>query len=88
MHSALNRVQAVFGFFTTVALCIAGLAALSVLLLPADGAHADVEVKSVQVYVLRLRRLVVLVTVADGRQGKRKATLLLKSKRGVCADSV
>lgn len=49
MHSSLNRVQAVFGFFTTVALCVAAVAALSVLLLPADAARADVELKNVQV---------------------------------------
>lgn len=49
MHSALNRAQAVFGFFTTVALCVAAVAALSVLLMPADAARADVELKNVQV---------------------------------------
>ncbi|KAL1970794.1 hypothetical protein VTN77DRAFT_2628 [Rasamsonia byssochlamydoides] len=49
MHSSLNRLQAVFGFFTTVALFIAGLAALSVLLYPADDVASSVELKGVQV---------------------------------------
>lgn len=51
MHSSLNRAQAVFGFFTTVALFVAGFAALSVLLMPAIDAKAEVELKNVQVYV-------------------------------------
>ena len=34
MHSALTRVQAVFNYFTTVAVVIASLASLSVLLHP------------------------------------------------------
>ena len=51
MHSALNRVQAVFGFFTTVALFVAGLAALSVLLYPTDGITSNVKVRDVKVYV-------------------------------------
>lgn len=51
MHSALTRAQAVFGFFTSVAIFIAGLAALSVLLFPTDDAKASVELKNVQVYV-------------------------------------
>ncbi|EAW14784.1 signal peptidase complex subunit SPC3 [Aspergillus clavatus NRRL 1] len=49
MHSSLNRAQGVFGFFTTVALCVAGLAALSVLLYPAHDAKAQVSLKNVQV---------------------------------------
>ncbi|KAJ5176853.1 uncharacterized protein N7482_002730 [Penicillium canariense] len=49
MHSSLNRAQAVFGFFTTVALVVAGLAALSVLLFPTDAATASVQLKNVQV---------------------------------------
>ncbi|KAL1989290.1 hypothetical protein VTN96DRAFT_52 [Rasamsonia emersonii] len=49
MYSSLNRIQAVFGFFTTVALFVAGLAALSVLLYPADDVTSSVELKSVQV---------------------------------------
>ena len=52
MHSALNRAQAVFGFFTTVALFVAGVAALSVLLYPADDAKAQVALKDVKVYVM------------------------------------
>lgn len=51
MHSSLNRLQAVFGFFTSVALCVAGIAALSVLLFPADDVTSAVDVKNVQVYV-------------------------------------
>lgn len=50
MHSSLNRLQAVFGFFTSVALCIAGVAALSVLLFPADDVTSELDVKNVQVY--------------------------------------
>ena len=88
MHSVLNRAQAVFGFFTTVALCVAGLAALSVLLLPADGVKADVKLQDVQVYVAWLLVFVVVVTIADGWQGKRKTSLLLESGRGVCEDPV
>ncbi len=34
MHSSLVRLQNVFGFFTTVAFVVAGLAALSVVLSP------------------------------------------------------
>ncbi|EPS34503.1 hypothetical protein PDE_09467 [Penicillium oxalicum 114-2] len=49
MHSALNRLQAVFGFFTTVALVVAGAAALSVLLFPTDATTASVSLKNVQV---------------------------------------
>ncbi|KAE8135524.1 signal peptidase subunit-domain-containing protein [Aspergillus pseudotamarii] len=49
MHSALNRAQAVFGFFTTVALFVAGFAALSVLLYPTDEAKAAVSLKDVKV---------------------------------------
>ncbi|KAL4939274.1 hypothetical protein BDV06DRAFT_199278 [Aspergillus oleicola] len=49
MHSTLNRAQAVFGFFTTVALFVAGFAALSVLLFPTDNVTADVRVKDVKV---------------------------------------
>lgn len=51
MHSSLNRAQAVFSFFTTVAIFIAGFAALSVLLYPTDDAKASVQVKDVRVYV-------------------------------------
>ncbi|PYH42686.1 signal peptidase complex subunit SPC3 [Aspergillus saccharolyticus JOP 1030-1] len=49
MHSTLNRAQAVFGFFTTVALFVAGLAALSVLLYPTDGVTSQVKLKDVKV---------------------------------------
>ncbi|KAF9887306.1 Signal peptidase complex subunit [Aspergillus nanangensis] len=48
MHSSLNRVQAVFGFFTTVAMFVAGVAALSVLLYPADATKAQVSLKDVK----------------------------------------
>ncbi|KAJ5182982.1 Signal peptidase 22kDa subunit [Penicillium capsulatum] len=51
MHSSLNRVQSVFGFFTTVALVVAGVAALSVLLFPTEDITASVQLKNVQVYV-------------------------------------
>ncbi|KAL4952150.1 microsomal signal peptidase subunit [Aspergillus filifer] len=49
MHSTLYRAQAVFGFFTTVALFVAGFAALSVLLFPTSDVTADVRVKDVKV---------------------------------------
>ncbi|KAJ5995646.1 Signal peptidase 22kDa subunit [Penicillium waksmanii] len=49
MHSSLNRAQAVFGFFTTVALVVAGLAALSTLFFPTDATTASVQLKNVQV---------------------------------------
>lgn len=49
MHSSLNRAQAVFGFFTTVALVVAGMAALSTLLFPTDATTASVQLKNVQV---------------------------------------
>ncbi|KAJ5223701.1 hypothetical protein N7468_008243 [Penicillium chermesinum] len=49
MHSALNRVQAVFGFFTTVALVVAAAAALSTLLFPTADTTASVQLKNVQV---------------------------------------
>ena len=52
MHSSLNRLQAVFGFFTTVALFVAGVAALSVLLFPADDVTSTVDLKNVQVYAI------------------------------------
>jgi hypothetical protein len=53
MHSTLNRAQAVFGFFTTVALFVAGIAALSVLLYPTDAVSAKVQLKDAKVYVSR-----------------------------------
>lgn len=49
MHSALTRVQAVFNYFTTVAVVIASLASLSVLLHPANDATTSVELANVQV---------------------------------------
>ncbi|KAB8234738.1 signal peptidase complex subunit SPC3 [Aspergillus alliaceus] len=49
MHSTLNRAQAVFGFFTTVALFVAGFAALSVLLYPTDAANTAVTLRDVKV---------------------------------------
>ncbi|KAL6237559.1 hypothetical protein BDW75DRAFT_75272 [Aspergillus navahoensis] len=49
MHSTLNRAQAVFGFFTTVALFVAGFAALSVLLFPTDNVTAEVSLRDVKV---------------------------------------
>ncbi|KAL3462578.1 putative microsomal signal peptidase subunit [Aspergillus heterothallicus] len=49
MYSTLNRAQAVFGFFTTVALFVAGIAALSVLLYPTDTVSAKVQLKDAKV---------------------------------------
>ncbi|KAL8944676.1 MAG: hypothetical protein Q9211_000487 [Gyalolechia sp. 1 TL-2023] len=48
MHSALVRVQNVFGFFTTVAFCTAIVVALSVTLIP-QAPSADIELRNVQV---------------------------------------
>ncbi|KAJ5941554.1 Signal peptidase 22kDa subunit [Penicillium verrucosum] len=49
MHSSLNRIQSVFGFFTTVALVVSALAAISVIFFPADDANASVQLKNVSV---------------------------------------
>ncbi|RAH62677.1 microsomal signal peptidase subunit [Aspergillus piperis CBS 112811] len=49
MHSTLNRAQGVFGFFTTVALFVAGLAALSVFLYPTDDVTSSVKLRDVKV---------------------------------------
>lgn len=51
MHSALVRVQNVFGFFTTVAFCTAILVALSVTVIP-QAPSADIELRYVQVYII------------------------------------
>jgi hypothetical protein len=53
MHSALNRVQSVFGFFTSVAFVLGILASLSVVLHPAEPV-STVELANVQVYVYSL----------------------------------
>jgi hypothetical protein len=49
MHSSLNRAQAVFGFFTTVACVVAAVAALSTLLFPTTATTTSVDLKNVQV---------------------------------------
>lgn len=49
MHSSLNRLQAVFGFFTTVGLVVAAVAALSTLLFPTADSTASVQLKNAQV---------------------------------------
>ncbi|KAL8656341.1 MAG: hypothetical protein Q9210_000331 [Variospora velana] len=51
MHSALVRVQNVFGFFTTVAFCTAISIALSVIVIP-QVPSASLELRNVQVYVV------------------------------------
>lgn len=51
MHSALVRVQNVFGFFTTVAFVTAIVVALSVTLIP-QTPSASIELRNVQVYVI------------------------------------
>ncbi|PGH32354.1 hypothetical protein GX50_04834 [[Emmonsia] crescens] len=48
MHSALNRVQSVFGFFTTVAFLLGALTALTAVLSPADPV-TNVELSNIQV---------------------------------------
>lgn len=52
MHSALVRVQNVFGFFTTVAFCTAIAVALSVTVIP-QAPSAEIELRNVQVYVIQ-----------------------------------
>jgi hypothetical protein len=48
MHSALVRLQNVFGFFTTVAFTVAAVIALSSFIAP-QSPSADIQVRSVQV---------------------------------------
>jgi hypothetical protein len=55
MHSALVRVQNVFGFFTTVVSFLAGFIALSVLVLP-PSPTATLTMRNVQMYVSPLLR--------------------------------
>ncbi|KAL8726033.1 MAG: hypothetical protein Q9166_006978 [cf. Caloplaca sp. 2 TL-2023] len=50
MHSALVRIQNVFGFFTTVAFVTAIVVALSVTVIP-QAPSASLELRNVQVYV-------------------------------------
>ena len=50
MHSALVRVQNVFGFFTTVAFVTAIIVALSVTVIP-QTPSASIELRNVQVFV-------------------------------------
>jgi len=52
MHSMLNRVQNVFGFFTTVAFFVAAMAALSVLWHPAS---ADVSISLSKIEIVKGR---------------------------------
>lgn len=69
MHSTINRAQAVFGFFTTVALTVAAAIALSVLLYPADDVTSSVELKNVQVYVVLFFFLSPGMGYCDGSRG-------------------
>ncbi|KAF1996421.1 signal peptidase 22 kDa subunit [Amniculicola lignicola CBS 123094] len=48
MHSTIVRVQNVFGFFTTVAFCVAGVIALSVFIHP-QSPSASIKLRNVQV---------------------------------------
>ena len=50
MHSAINRAQSVFGFFTTLAAVLGLLTAVSVVLYP-GAPISSVELTNVQVYV-------------------------------------
>ena len=54
MHNALNRIQNVFGFFTTVASFVAlAIALVSLVSLPvADLKDGSLKLRNVQVYVL------------------------------------
>ena len=49
MHSTVVRVQNVFGFFTTVAFCVAAVIALSTFINP-QAPTASVRLRNVQVY--------------------------------------
>lgn len=53
MHNALNRIQNVFGFFTTVASFVAlAIALVSLVAMPvADLKDGSLKLKNVQVYV-------------------------------------
>lgn len=48
MHSSLVRVQNVFGFFTTVAFCVAAIIAVSVVTFP-QTPSAKLQMRNVQV---------------------------------------
>jgi signal peptidase complex subunit 3 len=50
MHNNLNRIQNVFGYFTSVAFAVAAAIAVSVLLSP-QSPRASLELRNVQVYV-------------------------------------
>lgn len=54
MHSSANRVQQVFGFFTSVAFAVAAIIAVSVLLSP-QAPSAKLQLQDVQVYVYSVR---------------------------------
>lgn len=95
MHSALVRLQNSFGFFTTVAFCIAILVALSVTLHP-QSPSATIELRNVQVYAKAASPLTSPHTdnVPSCRhwnqarlrmkQCERSPALLLNEKRGIC----
>jgi hypothetical protein len=52
MHSAVNRVQNVFGYFTTVATVVAVVVALSAFIAP-QAPSASLKLRNVQVYVYK-----------------------------------
>lgn len=52
MHSALVRLQNVFGFFTSVAFAVAAVVAVSSYTFPTSPT-ADISIRNVQVYVAR-----------------------------------
>lgn len=70
MHSALTRLQNVFGFFTTVAFFVGALTALSVFLSPGSPS-AEVRVSNVQVYVWLLS-LIIFEGVVGGIYGEKE----------------
>lgn len=51
MHSTLVRAQNVFGYFTTVAACVAALIALSVFVAP-QAPSGSIKLQNVQMYGL------------------------------------
>lgn len=68
MHSALNRAQGVFGFFTTLAAVLGLLTAVSVVVYPGEPV-SSVELANVQVYVVILCLNITRVGKTVARRG-------------------
>jgi Signal peptidase subunit len=74
MHSALQRAQNVFGYFTTVASLVAAVIAVSVLIVP-QTPQASVKLRNVQVYVSQRNREDTC-NILTSTKSKRSPTLL------------